>query len=168
MSNLEDFLRQAAERRKQRERGGQQPSNVQKPLADRPPNMYQPQILQAELVIEPEIIEPEIVIDVSDRHLKSLKPTLPKTNRLAKEIDQADEKLEGRQKQVFDHQVGQLGKSKKPKSKAKPQTKRLSDNQPTLEIAVDKPGDEVLEMLRHPQSLRVAFIASEIFTRKHF
>jgi hypothetical protein len=173
MSNLEDFLRQAAERRKQRERSGQQPGQAQPPQQNRPSNVYQPQILQAELVIEPEIIEPEIIepeiiSSVSERHLKPLAPTLSKTDRLAKDIDQADEKMAGRMNQVFDHQVGKLGKPKKAKPQSKAKTPRLSDNQPPPEIAVDRPADEVLEMLRQPQSLRVAFIASQIFNRKNF
>jgi hypothetical protein len=165
MTNLEDFLRQAAERRKQRERGGDRPAQQ-----NRPPQMAPP-ILEAEIVQEPEIIEPEIVGEVASRQLKSFKPKLEQKPRLATDVDQADEKIEEHLSNVFDRQVGSLVKPKKPKGKGKQKAKQeelTATAEPIQPSKTNQLPDDVLAMLRNPKSIRAALITSEIFTRKHF
>jgi hypothetical protein len=163
MTNLEDFLRQAAERRKQRERGGDRPAQQ-----GRPPQSP-PLILEAEIVQEPEIIEPEIVSEVANRQLKSFKPKLEQKPRLTTEVDQADEKIEEHLNNVFDHQVGSLVKPKKQKGKGKAKQEDLTATaEPIQPSTSNQLPDDVLAMLRNPKSIRAALITSEIFTRKHF
>lgn len=188
MADLEDFLRQAAERRKQRQQG--QPGSQSIPTqpvrsAERARQAPRPEseVFESELVepdiVEPEIIEPEIIepnvikvrpaaaSDARRNLADTTLPPMPKSSRLSREIDQADEKMASHVKSALDHDLVKVGKQKKSKSRLA----KKSDSMANQETHVDRSHkvvltNEILSMLRQPQSLKTAFIASEIFKRK--
>lgn len=193
MSDLEKFLQQAAERLAQKLNDVQQPRQAQppkqagaagqrpprnQPASNRPPaksppaaERPQPQRLGQRSVrtaerVPPqaEIIEAEILPSGAPREsgpnpLSSL-DTRP---ALAQQISQADERMSGHVRNVFDHQVSQL----RAPSGALGQGAVHGNIQAGLDLQRRQMDvSPLVKMLRQPQTLRAAFIASEIFKRK--
>jgi len=183
MSNdLEDFLRKAAERRKKRQQTGGPTATVStnpEPLTR--PEPIAVQQTQRENSTPVETLGPRIQSNI---HPSSL---------LTKDIDQADDRIRARIHSQFDHSVStidqgrttqknessssnQSNKKKSSKQKkvasASPENAissfEESRNDMTIERSASKMinPDSMLELLRDPQTLRTAFIASQIFERK--
>ena len=177
-SDLEKFLQQAAERLAQKVRDAQQPPKQNQP-AQQPPRRgesRQPRsIRSAERQsqsqdmdsLEPDIVEAEL-IDVRSPAQRQQQQRRPKKSNiesrpgLAQDISQADERMAGRMHDVFDHEVTQLRKA----------SAALDANiQGETEKSIDLQrrqldASPLVSMLLHSDSLRAAFIASEIFKRK--
>ncbi len=167
MNDLEKFLQQAAERLAQKLNEGQKPRPAKPPVAQR---QAPPSVRSAERQPprrEPDIIEAELV--EADRYSsrRELGPnplsnidTLPE---LAQEISQTDERMSGHLHDVFDHNVAQLKQSKRAANSTSPQgdiNKAIDLQRRNLDVS------PLVKSLRQPETLRAAFLASEIFKRK--
>lgn len=166
---VEEFLRRVAQMRAQAEaqaRGQQQRPRPQPasppPLAPPPPARLVP-ARQEVVYLEPaeaEIVDAELT-EISDnvgrhvtQHLSGTQTIAAHAQQLGHEVDLADDKLEARLHQVFDHQLGQL------KSTA-------SSTAATAHAATppDVTVSEMLQMLRSPQSIRDAIVMAEVLRR---
>ncbi|MEZ6137152.1 MAG: hypothetical protein R3C53_19865 [Pirellulaceae bacterium] len=155
-SDLERFLQQAAERLKQKMEQGNAPSPTRPAQPIRPAPVRQAE--RAPPQFEPEIIDAE-VIDLSRRELgPDPLSNIDTRPELAREINQADEKMSGHLHDVFDHSVSNLHSASAALSTNTGKGSELTIRKRQVSPLVD--------MLRQPESLRAAFIASEIFTRK--
>jgi hypothetical protein len=181
--DLEEFLKKAAERRQKRQQSGGVPaSTTSKPEVAPVPQATIAQEKPRENQPPHETLGPRIQSHI---HPSSL---------LTKEIDQADDRMRERIHSQFDHSVSSIdqgrttqskdsqadsssGKKKASKSTKKqiapPQANAISSfeesrNDMTIERSASKMinPDSMLELLRDPQTLRTAFIASQIFERK--
>ncbi len=183
MSNdLEKFLQQAAERLAQKAGGAKQKkqprSNSNKPSAGGSSSnrgaaqnkrgsstgRSQPQSSQFD---EP-ILDAE-VIDTSRSRLGSLRESGPDPLSsidtrppLAQTISKSDERMLEHVQGVFDHNVGQL---KPPSSSLASQQASSTVGPPASQNVNANPKATLIDMLRRPDSLRSAFIMSEIFKR---
>lgn len=155
--DLERFLQQAAERLKQKLEQANQPAP--------PPVNKPPTVRQAERV------RPVIVAELADeeerrkRADRALGPN-PLSNidtrpALAQQISQTDEKMAERLHEKFDHNVSQI----KAASSAFDSVDRPITQSSGLRVR-SKQASPMVKMLRNPDTLRSAFIASEIFSRK--
>ncbi|MEX2174396.1 MAG: hypothetical protein WD872_08540, partial [Pirellulaceae bacterium] len=91
------------------------------------------------------------------RHLRAADQVSVHAQHLGDEVDLADDKLEARLQRVFDHKVGVLKRSTMEDGAASPS-----------QAALDAPlpgAASIALMLTDPQSLRNAFIMSEILKR---
>jgi hypothetical protein len=109
---------------------------------------------------EAEIVDAELA-EIGDsvgrhvtQHLRGTEQIAEHTRHLGAEVDQADDKLQARLHQVFDHDLGRLKKS----ASATAAT-------PHESLAADVTVSEVLTMLRNPQSIRDAIVLSEVLRR---
>lgn len=179
--DLEEFLRKAAERRAARQRAKSSAPEPKKPLAS--------ERIEAPIILEPLDEVPSIS---SQRDLGRLKPHVPPPQHLAQNIDQADERMDAHLRQAFDHPVSRLEQKSKKKKKQAESPKRVTNAAaatPTI-ASSDLSGQstaydyeatrsipqanrsmigstsDLVTILRNPQSLKLAFIASEIFKRK--
>jgi hypothetical protein len=148
-----------------------------RPAAQYPPQPYAPQPVRrpaslAEVVIlepapppltlEAEVVEAELA-DQPDRlgryvaqDLRGAQEISEHTRQLGAEVDQADDKLEARLHQVFDHSVGQL---KKQATDSIPKTPEAADAVPALTSA------NLAELMRSPPAIRSAIVLGEILHR---
>ncbi len=164
--DIEDFLRKAAERRKQAQGGGtpQQPPAQQPPPQQRPvqPQRQQPakpaqQRPAQQRPVQPAAIPAELVrrgatvADHVQEHINT-RGIAEQVSHLGEEVGLADDKLEQRLHDKFDHSVGDLQRKQQTESAR----------------AEASPADELLEMLRNPKSIRQAIILSEILRRPDF
>lgn len=175
-SDLERFLQQAAERLAKKVREAQQPAQPNQSAQERPRrrNPQQPRsIRSAERrsqsleydsldsdIVEAEIIEASPGDQRQQRRPK--KSSIESRPRLAQQISQSDERMAGHVSDVFDHNVTKLRKAS-------------AALDPTIRGETEKSIDlqrrqldvsPLVNMLRQPDTLRSAFIASEIFKRK--
>lgn len=169
MSDLEKFLQQAAQRMKERQAGGTpprpqpppaQPARPQQPRKNPRPQNQPPMA---------EIVDAEVVTsnrrELGPDRLSTIdtRPT-PGTN----DVNQADERMASHVQQVFDHGVGQLSQQaviKVPEPTASSQANDQSNRK--TEVQTQQMELHWLsETFRNPNTLRAAFIASEIFRRK--
>ncbi|MFK7737242.1 MAG: hypothetical protein AB8B50_14500 [Pirellulaceae bacterium] len=177
--DLERFLQQAAERLAEKvneangnpaggKRGRQQPEPPR--TASRQPARN---VRRAErAVLEPEILEPDIVdAEILDRALlgpdplssldtRHLDPASAHRPELTNYIGQSDERMTDHVKHVTEHKVGRL------KQASTALDSNLESDQ-RASTASKQPGgaEQLMNMLRQSDSLRAAFIASEIFKR---
>lgn len=143
----------------------------------RPPQPYAPQPVRrpaslAEVVIlepapppvtlEAEVVEAELA-DQQDRlgrfvaqDLRGAQEIEAHTRQLGAVVDQADDKMEARLHQVFDHSVGQL---KKQATDSIPKTQEGAEQGPALTSA------SIAELMRSPPAIRTAIILGEILHR---
>jgi hypothetical protein len=185
--DLDEFLRKAAERRKNRQQSGGNPSPATPQAAPTAQT-----IAQAEVVVVAEKPrEASVPIETLGPRIQS---NIHPSSLLTKEIDQADDRVRARIHSQFDHSVSTIDQgttvkkkesqsSKQPgKKKAAKQSDRESGvaqdksissfeesrNDMTIERSASKMinPESMLELLRNPQTLRTAFIASQIFERK--
>ena len=155
--DLERFLQQAAERL--RERAAQ----AQGASPNRPRQLPRQPVRQAERArqFEDEVVEAEIV-DAQVLNPRELGPD-PLSNidtrpGLAQVISLADEKMADHVHDVFDHEVMHL-------SGASEALKKESDKNSQV-TRREMQSSPLVDMLRNPETLRAAFLASEIFQRK--
>ncbi len=167
MNDLEKFLQQAAERLAQKLNEGQKPSPPRPPVTQRPaPRAVRsaerrPPPLEAE-IIEAEVIEPD---RFSDRRELGPNPlsNIDTRPELAQRISQTDERMLGHLHDVFDHEVTQLRQASSALNQGGPkgETDRSIDLQKrSMDVS------PLVKMLRQPDTLRAAFLASEIFKTK--
>lgn len=178
--NLEDFLRQAAQRRQQRSSGGSQQGRPTQRPASSQASSRSPDFVESE-VVEAEIIEP--TLDENPRPRKraksrksseapmstSLPP--PRLSSIS-EVDQADERMAKHVKDWIDHPVSHLSNtqitaSRESSTAAATDTSNVvSIDQSTNVQHREQHKSPLVDMLRNQESLKSAFIVSEIFTRK--
>jgi hypothetical protein len=88
------------------------------------------------------------------QHLRGPQQIAEHARQLGEEVDLADDKLEARLHQTFDHKLGQLKK-----------TASTTAATPHVAPSPDVTASELISMLRSPESIRDAFVMSEIFRR---
>lgn len=173
MSDLERFLQQAAERMKQRMEGqaqaSQAPQQTRPKAKGKPPK--QVPVRQAERANAPhveveELLEAEIVdqpqVQSSGEKFGNVANRKPPVTSA---VDRADERMAERLQQKFDHSVGQIQQ----KSTSRPSFSEPRAEQTNQAQEVQRRQESVsplISMLRNPDSLKAAFIVSEIFRRK--
>jgi hypothetical protein len=170
---VEEFLRRVAQLRAQAEaqaraqqpRPGFQPPQSQPPpqrLVPPPPARLVP--AQEEVVyLEPaeaEVVDAELAElgdDVGRHvalHLRGDREIAEHTRQLGAEVDQADDKLETRLHQTFDHQLGRLRKTAS-------DTAAIEHAKPAADVTLG----EIRAMLATPASIRDAVVMAEILRR---
>ena len=171
-SDLEKFLQQAAERLAQKTGSKPPVPGRPRPAAGMPRPQPSPPPKQAQagrrLAPMAEIIDAE-VLEGDDRRARALREAGPDPlsmidtrPSLAQSIGQADERMGEHVQHVFGHELPHLA------SAAKPLMGSGQANQTDLatEVVFRKQFDNPLvAMLRSPDTLRAAFIVSEIFRR---
>jgi hypothetical protein len=141
----------------------QQQSYQQAIQQRRPATLAEAVMLEPIDSVEAELVEVELA-DQSDRvgrsvemHMRGTQQVSEHARHLGEEVDRADDKLEARIHQVFDHKVGNLKKSTMEAAAASP-------SQAAREATL--PGAATIaRMLADPQSLRNALIMVEILKR---
>lgn len=167
MSDLEKFLQQAAERLAQKLNEGQNRGPAQSSGGQRQPPRSVRSAERQSPRRDAEIIDAEIMEPVQD-HLRRGLGRDPFTNidtrpELAQHISQADERMEGHLHEVFDQQIPHLRQSSPPLIPAAPSgetNKSIDLQRRQMDVS------PLVKMLRQPETLRAAFLASEIFKRK--
>jgi hypothetical protein len=173
MSDLEKFLQQAAQRMKERQQAaGQQPRPMSPPQAQqstpakpsaRPPMRKEERQTAA---YQDEVVEAEVVdLTPRDQGPNRLSNLDTRAKPGTANVSMADERMTNRLQQVFDHNVGHL-----PKTAGQVQVSTVVANEQTnrkIEVETQRQDIHwVTKLLQDPESLRSAFIASEIFKRK--
>jgi hypothetical protein len=164
---VEEFLKRVAQMRAQAEAQarGQQQRPAARPAAPPPRQPSRlvpaPQTIDVMQPAEAEVIDAELA-DSGDRvarhvaqHLRGREEIAEHTRRLGEEVDLADDKLEARLHQVFDHQVGRL---------------KMSATDAPAAAASDAvrsgfTSDSIVRMLLSPDNIRNAIILGEILRR---
>ncbi|MEQ1827341.1 MAG: hypothetical protein ABL921_15395 [Pirellula sp.] len=162
--DLEDFLKQAAQRRAQKQQNKANRPPVAKPsptpsvLRPTPPSLST-SIPTAE-VVENTPYKPSI---------GSLTQSLP-AGQVSQNVDDADERMASHLSNVFEHEISHLRAASN-----KTQAKRPQDRPATLSESPSKPPEtkstvnssnaSLIKQLRDPQSLRMSIIAHEILKR---
>lgn len=170
-SDLEKFLQQAAERLAQKVNEAQRPPPKKPPMVPRAAQSQRPpqSIRSAErrpMAIDDEIVEAEVIDSSPASSRREDGPdrlsSIDTRPGLAQTISQTDERMAGHMHDVFDHDVSKLHKSSAAlKSSAKGETEKSIDLHRR-----EQQVSPLIRMLRQPESLKSAFIASEIFKRK--
>lgn len=167
MNDLEKFLQQAAERLAKKLNEGQQPRPVRPPISQQQPA---PSVRAAERLPprhDPEIIEAELIETNRSRVRREAGPnplsTIDTLPELAQEISQADDRMKSHVKEVFDHEVSRL---KLTKTTGQSKSTKVDINQATDLQRRKLDESPLVKMLRQPETLRAAFLISEIFKRK--
>jgi hypothetical protein len=153
---IDDFIRRAAERRRQQgQRRTQRPQQGQgqgKPAAQRP-RPPRPSVTDAE------IVSAEVVEETSRPESRPLtrQDFDQRAAKLGEETAQADDRLEARLHQTFDHEIGTLHHAGTPQA-----TDTASKVTPTFahEMLIS-----LVSALRSPQQVRQAIILGDILQR---
>lgn len=163
-SDLERFLQQAAERLAEKVNQAQ---GAKRPPAPRPPRSVRqaerqrldPDIVDAEILDE-EIVPPKVA-RVSNRRELGPDPLSNIDTRpgLAQKISQADERMQEHVQDQLDHDIVQLRDASQALTRNNTSTEAQSSSR------TPKPH-AIIGLLRNPDTLKAAFIASEIFKRK--
>ena len=164
--DLDDFLKQAALRRQQRQ---QQKRPVAKPA--QPPLKEPPRARPEVPRLQPEVPTAQVV-DYSTPYqptVGNLSTNLPSGN-LGRGIRQADERMESHVKQVFQHELGQIRttNSATAAGKKRDQPSNLLETPATAaepQQSAKVSSVSMIKQLRDPQTLRMAIIAHEIMKR---
>ncbi len=154
--DIEEFLRKAAERRQQANKGATKPS--QPAMGSQPPRRpVAPQPPPQSVPVAEEITYRESIAEHVRKAVNS-KSVSQGAARLGQEVALADDKLESRLHEKFDHSVSRLADTGD-KSPAKKQKRKGSGNTgPTT----------IFEMLRSPQNIGQAILLAEILKRPNF
>jgi hypothetical protein len=155
--DIEEFLKMAAQRR--RESASNAPASQPPPAQSRPPVKQQqkkpskPPILVGDDDAETISQRRESVAKHVQKHLDTSR--LKKhAEKLGEEVGRADDKIEARLHEKFDHQIGQLtGKE------------IASADSPRKSKASGTPKLSLLKMLAAPENIQQAIIMSEILKR---
>ena len=162
--DLDDFLKQAALRRQQRQ---QQKRTQLPPVAQPTPEQSRPRP-------EPPRLQPQVptaeVIEYATPYkpsLGNLSPTLPSGN-LGRGVERAEERIESHLKHAFPPELGKIRSTNPTPPKKKDQPTSLletpataAEPQPTAKVS----AVTMIKQLRDPQTLRMAIIAHEIMKR---
>ena len=167
--DIEEFLRRAAERRKQ-----QLKQKQQRPAAppQRPATPPLPSAQPAKRLViaddEVEIVRPlaQREIDMRDesvaehvaRHINTSE-LVEHASHLADRIEQTDERLEARLHQKFDHKLGKLNAKPTVQDDVVPSVKTTESSQL---------ANDLFKMFQSPDSVRKAILISEILNRPSF
>ncbi len=153
---IEEFIRRAAERRKQQAQGNRPPPPRPPAAPPRPQQAPVPQIVEAEIV-------PADVLDYVSRSVASHINTSDISDHLShlgEDAAAADDRMEARLHEKFDHQVGRLAKM--PSQDEPPST-------PTPPVSATGPvttrefhPSAIADALRSPRTIRQAIILGEI------
>ena len=169
---VEEFLRRAAARRaaaqQQQQRPPAQPAGWSPPPSPPPPPQppRRPASLSEVVMLQPveaDVVDAELA-EQPDRlgrgvaqHMHGTQEIAEHTRHLGEEVDQADDKLEARLHQVFDHKLGDLKKSTL-------EAAAVSPSQAARDGAL--PGAaSIANLLVDPQNVRNAIILAEILRR---
>ncbi|MCR9296049.1 MAG: hypothetical protein NXI32_25315 [bacterium] len=165
--DLERFLQQAAERLAEKVRQSEQASAAPPPRRDAPKNIRQAERAGLEdlepTAVDAVIVEPKSAQDTNPlsqldtRHLeRKVRP------ELAVEISLADEKMASHVQHVTSGDVVHLRDASSALQADRSLDGRTQVRRRNLQVS------PLVEMLRKPESLRAAFIASQIFDRPDF
>ncbi len=160
--DIEEFLRRAAERRKQQLQGqapAQQRPSQQRPSQQRPSQQRQEVISEVEIVEAAPRPKREQGIAESVRSHINTSDIAEHAEHLGERIQNVDERVADRLGQKFDREVAHLHDGEMVTDQAQPQA-GLSPASPAAE--------ELIQMLSSPQTLRQAILVSEILRRPHF
>jgi len=157
MDEIEEFLRRAAQRRRE------QPAQQQP--AEEPARAFQQQPLYEPEIMEAEILEP----DPPQRHpLES--QHLPKsslaerTSHFAEVIEHTDERTESHLHDAFDHHVGALDDSADALTGGIEHMKEFSYDQEG-ERYENKFVNKLVELFKNPENIAQAIVMKEIIER---
>ncbi|MCH2180810.1 MAG: hypothetical protein MK108_02275 [Mariniblastus sp.] len=152
--DIEEFLRRAAERRKQQLQG-------QKQAPAQRPAQRLPEVISEVEIVEPAPSQPmrEQGIAESVRSHINTSDIAEHAEHLGERIQNVDERVADRLGQKFDREVTRLGDSEMVTDQAHPQA-GLAQASPAAE--------DLIQMLSSPQTLRQAILVSEILRRPHF
>jgi hypothetical protein len=151
---IEDFIRRAAERRKQQT---QAPSR-------RPPAQQVPRapLTPPPQVVEAEIVSAELLDEVSQSvasHINTAKFD-ERTAHLGEDAAMADDRMEARLQKKFDHQVGRLASMPSQEPARSSPTPPVSATGPVTTRELHP--SLIAAALRTPQTVRQAIILGEI------
>ncbi len=165
--DLDDFLKQAALRRQQRQQqrtnSPSAQTNAPPPTRATPPT---PRLQPQEPVPAAQVVEYSKPYEPTVGNLSS---SLPSAS-IPGSVGQADERMQTHLKDVFKHEIGNIRTSEtKPTSKKKNKKEQRLQETPAAPAEV-QPSAKVssaflVAQLRDPQSLRMAIIAHEIMKR---
>lgn len=159
--DLERFLQQAAERLKQKMEQGNKPPPAQRPQQAAPPVRKAERQAQSQASpprYEP-VVEAEIVRSSRQQGPNPLSE-LDTRKRAETDVDFADERMSDHVHDVFDHDVSHLQQASSALSGGGQSSQGSQVKTRQHDVS------PLVEMLRDPKTLRSAFIASEIFSRK--
>jgi hypothetical protein len=164
--DLDDFLKQAALRRQQRQQQKRPVAKPAQPPINEPPRLrpevprLQPELPTAQAVDYSTPFQPTV---------GNLSTNLPSGN-LGRGILQADERMESHVKQVFQRELSQIrttnsvtaaGKKRDQPSNLLETPAAAAEPQPSAKVS----SVSMIKQLRDPQTLRMAIIAHEIMKR---
>ncbi len=172
-SDLEKFLQQAAERLAQKVNEAADGGKSRRRVANQahepnfpPSSTSRP----APLARDSKIIEAQILPPTNQRELgPNPLSNLDTRPQLGQVIDQADERMSDHLHAVFDHQISNLPKPSKALNEpaGRMSNRRLQATDETTEVHQRAESvHPIANMLRRPESLKAAFIISEIFARR--
>ncbi len=155
--DIEEFLKMAAQRRRESATGP--PRAQQTPAQQKPPSKQ-----QQKKPVKPPVVVSETEVDVVPPRRESVASGVQKNldnsrlkrhaEKLGEEVGLADDKLDARLHQKFDHQVGHLA------------SQAIGGVESTSKARVPvKSKTLLLNMLASPQSVQQAIIMSEILSR---
>jgi hypothetical protein len=155
---LEEFLSQVAEQQAAQQRAAQQPAQQpERRTPVRPASARQP----SSPAVDAEIVEVEPLREDVSRHVAEHLDTSDirqHTAQLGAEVALADDKLDARLHDKFDHRLRRLKQAARPA----PAPSALA----SFEVAVAAlPASEMIQWLRNPANLRQAVVLSEILQR---
>ncbi len=164
--DIEEFLRQAAlKRQQQQNQGAAQPPRPAAPPPRPVPTQQPPRPIQQKKRVrkmggqptQPAAQRPpESVADHVRRRLDT-SSLVDHAQQLGSEVALADDKLEARLHEKFDHEVGTMGAYA-----------GASISQGQRDAAARLSPDRLLDLLKNPNSLRQAIIVAEILKRPDF
>lgn len=170
--DIEEFLRRAAERRKQNQQGGgNRPSPAARPEPEPP----------RQSIARRDVVDPEVVPTIASQSSRPMPSSMPSSHstsdesiddhvrrylnvsdvtehasHLAEVIENSDERMEAHLDQVFDHDVGKLGSG------------RGTTDELEREFASNKIAEDLLQLFRSPESIRQSILVAEILKRPSF
>jgi len=163
--DLDDFLKQAAQRRQQRQQQRTNRPPVVQPAPQPTRPAPTPRLQQQDPIPSAQVVDSKPYVPTVGNLSSSLSSA-----SLPGGVDQADERMQAHLKEAFQHEISSLRNSE-PKPSLKKKQKKESRLQETPATAAEvQPTAKVsfaslVAQLRDPQSLRMAIIAHEIMKR---
>ena len=162
--DIEEFLRQAAERRKQQKQSNQPPAS-DRPQSSPPVEQYANR--QSEDVCEAEVVEPTIIEDDLrsgsvgshvQSHLAAGRVS-EHAEHLSDSIRHSSERVDRQVHRHLDHELGQIKKGE-----------TITDDQLAQSMGDDVSPDaiQLIQMLSTPQTVRQAILVAEVLRRPSF
>ncbi len=150
--DLEAFLRQAAQRRSQRQKPAQPKPSPPTPRSSSAAPRRTPPVVEAVVVPEvvPSIVRPRV--DTSGFEKRA--------EQLGEEVGLADEAMETHLQEKFDHQVGTLSDDGLGSLETSEVFDPLAESRPPIT------GD-IVAMLKNPTTVRQAILLSEVLSPPH-